>query len=192
MGDIDVTVLRLGIDAAARDHVQARMRSIAERGDTRTPAGLTAMLRDAISELRAARASWTHAAAQGGAPVPAAEAQRHFGEAVESAHARFGHQDVIRNVDGKLETHEATRLSTGGPSVVVVTLVVAARKELADVADVRSAGAMERALEELAALAPEDFVAMEVIWAPADPRDRPSLDEVERKHPELVRLERSA
>ncbi|NEU35659.1 DUF1517 domain-containing protein, partial [bacterium LRH843] len=63
---------------------------------------------------------------------------------------------------------------------------------LRDVVDVRDRAALELALDALAAVDPGDFVAMEVIWSPADPEERVPVETLEANHPELVRLAPSA
>jgi uncharacterized membrane protein len=187
--DIDVSVLQIGIHAAARALVQSKMREIAERGDTSRPDGLVEMLRETISVLRQAEESWTHAAAQNHSPMPAQEAEPKFALAAHRARSRFQHE-LIRAYAGDTATRTAPPIETpkDGDAVVVVTLVVAARVELADVSDVRDRAELERALAALSKLDPGDFVAMEVIWSPADERERMSAAQVEARYPELVRL----
>lgn len=187
--DIDVSVLMLGVDAAARATVQQAMREIAERGDSGSPAGLVRMLRQAIAVLRGADAAWTHAGAQNHRPMPAAEAEPAFALAAHTARARFQHE-VIRSADGTIARSDPPAIVAreGVRGVVVVTVVVAARVELADLLDVRDRGTLERALDALSAIDPRDFVAMEAIWSPADERELVSAEEIEARYPELVRL----
>jgi uncharacterized membrane protein len=192
--EIDVSVLMLGIDADARAEVQRAMDDIASRGDTGSPEGLVRMLREAIAVLRRVEGSWTHAAAENASPMPAEQAEARFVEATERARGRFDHE-VVRNYQGRtvrdpgpddLPEHPTE------PGVVVVTLVVAARRDLKDVADARDRDELTATLDALSALEPRDFVAMEVIWSPADDRDRASAEEIEAEYPELTRLSRGA
>ncbi len=185
---IDVSVLMLGIDSSARARVQAAMRDIAEKGDTSGPEGLVAMLREAIGVLRGAEDAWTHAGAEDHLPMRSDEAEAAFTKATHRARARFD-AELIRNADGKTTTAPAPDdLEQGEGGVVVVTLVVAARIELADVADVRNRVELDRALDALAAIGPADFVAMEVIWAPADEREHFGAEALEARYPELTGL----
>jgi uncharacterized membrane protein len=185
MDEIDVGVLKLGIDAAARDEVQAAMDEIARSGDTGGPEGLLRMLREAIAVIRGVEDAWSHGAVQSSAPMPPQEAEARFEAAAQDARGRFD-DEVIRASGGRVETRPGGPLSPSvDPSMVVVTFVVAARRELPDI-DVIDRGGFAFALDELAALRPEDFVALEVVWSPADPADRPSVTEVERNYPELV------
>lgn len=185
---IDVSVLMLGIDASARERVQGAMRAIAERGDTSRPEGLVRMLREALDVLRGAEDAWTHAGAQNHLPMPPSEAEATFVAAAHTARSRFQHE-LIRNYAGTTTTESAPAIARrAGDGVVVVTLVVAAKVELTDVADVRDRAALDRAMDALARIEPADFVAMEVIWSPADEREHVSADAIERRYPELVRL----
>ncbi len=186
---IDVSVLMLGIDARARARVQDAMREIAEKGDTSGPAGLVSMLREAIGVLRGAEDAWTHAGAQNHLPMEPGEAEPAFVLATHAARSRF-ERELIRNYAGTTTTAEAPPqlANDGSDGVVVVTLVVAARVELTDVADVRDRPALERAFDALSAIEPADFVAMEVIWSPADEREHVSAEAIEKRYPELVRL----
>jgi uncharacterized membrane protein len=190
--DIDVSVLMLGIHTRVRDVVQTRMREIAERGDTSRPDGLCAMLRETIAVLRSVEESWTHAAAENHLPMPAPQAEPKFRLAAHHARSRF-QTELIRAYAGGKATHPAAPITEPQPAegVVVVTLVVAARCELTDVANVRDKHELERALDALAALDPGDFVALEVIWSPADPNEIASREEIETNYPELVRLSMS-
>ena len=76
----------------------------------------------------------------------------------------------------------------GALALVVVTLVVAARRELRDLTDVRDAGQMRDALRDLNRLGPGDLVAMEVIWSPSVENDRMSTAELEALYPHLKKL----
>lgn len=186
---IDVSVVMLGLDADARREIQDAMDAIASSGDTATPAGLVQMLREAIAVLLGRRDAWTHAAAENHAPMPPEDAEAKFGLAAHRARARFEHE-LVRAHAGEVARPKAPPLppQPDVPGVVVVTLVVAARRVLRDVVDVRDRAALQLALDALAAIDPGDFVAMEVIWSPADPRERVPVETLEANHPELVRL----
>lgn len=187
--DIDVSVLMIGIAAGARAKVQGAMRAIAERGDSSRPEGLVRMLREAVEVLRGVEREWILAGAQNHLPMRPAEAEPKFALAAHTARARFEHE-VIRNYGGSTITEEAPEPQARSieDAVVVVTIVVASRAELTDVANVRDRGELDRALSALASIEPRDFVAMEVIWSPADERETVSAEKIAKKYPELVRI----
>ena len=78
-------------------------------------------------------------------------------------------------------------VSAGGTEFHAVTLVLAARRELANVPG-KDRTSLGLALDDLCAVTPEELVAMEVIWSPADPNDRMSLAGMEERYPELYAL----
>jgi len=123
-------------------------------------------------------------------PMPPAQAEAAFAKAARAARSRFEHE-LVRSAHGRITRKEAPAIAEreGVRGVVVVTIVVAARVELADVLDVRDRPRLERALDALSALDPRDFVALEVIWSPADEREQVTAEEIEARYPELVRLE---
>lgn len=184
---IDVAVLTLGIDARARGEIQRAMDELASTGDTSTPAGLVRMLREAVAVLRCVEASWTHAGVENASPMPPPEAEGRFGEAAHRARARFDHE-LVRNYGGETTRAEAPELAPSEtPGRVVVTLVLAARRELRDAAE-KDRASLSLALDDFSRVTPEEFVAIEVIWSPADPKDRMSLAAMEERYPELFRL----
>ncbi|MFK7985915.1 MAG: DUF1517 domain-containing protein [Sandaracinaceae bacterium] len=188
MDTIDVTALMLGIDREARPEVQRAMNDIAEMGDSGSPAGLVQMMREAIAVLRGVRRHWTHAGVENTRPMPEAKAEGRFAALTKKARRRF-EEETIRNKDGVITRGDASPLPPSDvPGVVVVTLVVAARQELLDVADVRDGAQLERAFDGLMGVGADDFVAMEVIWSPSDENDRATSAMVEAKYPELTRL----
>jgi uncharacterized membrane protein len=184
---VDLSVLYVALEDSAREAVQSALRSIASTGDSRNGEGRLEMLRSAIQLLRDERGHWTHAAARNASPMPQPQAKERFAAAAYAARTRFRHE-LIRNADGVITETAPPVLDGGGPGAVVVTLVVAARVELADVVDPSSSDQLDEALAALERLDPYQLVALEVIWTPADERERVPASEIEAKWPELRRL----
>ena len=84
---------------------------------------------------------------------------------------------------------ELSAKSREGPGVVLVTVVVAARRELTDVGREQNAHEVFDLLAELDALTADQLVAFEVIWSPAAEDDRMSTAELEALYPEVSRLD---
>jgi uncharacterized membrane protein len=100
--------------------------------------------------------------------------------------------DVVAAKDGSLRTANAPAMRPReheGQGVVVVTLVVAARREIPDVSRATDAHELRRLMRELGSLTPRDLVALEVIWSPAVDQDRMSTAELEALYPELRVIE---
>lgn len=186
---IDVQAIVLGLDAEARRGVQESMRAIAEQGDTNTRRGRWRMLREAIDVLLGVEASWTHGHAEGGARRAPVDAQRHFAEVAQRARSRFD-VEVIRNTGGAVLTRQAPEFpqNEGENGVVLVTMVVAARREIADVASASDRASLRAGLEAMRAIPEDELVAIEVVWSPAADGDRVSAAQLEKKHPEIRAL----
>ena len=186
---IDVQTLVLGLDAAARPAVQSAMRQLAENGDTQSKVGLAALLRNAIGTLLAHEACFTHAYAESTKPLAPDAARARFTEAAHRARARFT-VEVVRNADGTTTRREPPDLgpADGEPGVVIVTVVVARTTEIPDLVPHPDRAAVRAALDDIGRTGPDELVAMEVIWSPAEDRDRVSAAALEARHPEIRRL----
>ena len=182
---LDVGCVVVGLDHRARAAVQAAMRRLAETGDTRSKEGLSRMLAGAIDELLSVRASWTHGHAERSS-LPPADAQRVFGELAHRARSRFD-VEVIRAEQGSVLRQAAPALpDSDEPGVVLVTLLVASKHALA-ISSGDTRDALASALGALR-IGADALVAIEVVWSPAEERDRVSASAIERRHPEIRRL----
>jgi uncharacterized membrane protein len=187
MPDLHVTTLAIALDADARPAIQGRMRELAEEGDTKSAEGRARMLSDAIALLLDQQRAFTHAHWSALSAAPDA-ARAHFTKAATEARARFP-VEVIRNADGQV-THQAPPelKPTDAPGVVLVTMVVAQRVALAEPKSLDRTSLAE-GLRALAKTSAAELVAMEVIWSPAEDRDRVDAAELLAKHPEVRALE---
>jgi uncharacterized membrane protein len=184
----DVQTVAVALDADARKDIQARMKEIAEKGDTRTKAGLAAMLNEATGVLLAHEGAFSHAWIDQALAIAPAQAQARFGEAATRARQRFP-VEVIRNAYGQTTRQPAPKLAPSTePGVVIVTLVLATRARLAPIGLPLDRAAVRAAIAQAGKTTAENLVAMEVIWSPAEENDRVSVTKLEQKHPELERL----
>lgn len=186
---IDVQTLVVALEADARPAVQSAMRRLADTGDTRSPAGLATLLCEAVRVLLAHEPSFTHAWVESTSPLSPELARARFTEAAQRARARF-EVEVIRNADGTTTRRAPPELAPtdGEPGVVLVTLVLARTTEIPDLVPHPDRAALRAALEDVARTTPDALVAMEVIWSPAEDRDRVSAAALEKRHPEIRRL----
>lgn len=178
---VDVTVLRVALDARTRPFVQKELDRIAKAADVRTPDGLATTLREIALTLRRLRDGWVYGGAHNFAMTGKGAARMSFQEHASKARALF-RRELVRNDAGTVttgETREFPRRSEEGAGLVLVTLVVAARLELFTVGKVGDGDGLRQALEVLSSLTAQTLVAMEVIWMPADPEDRMSSVELE-------------
>jgi uncharacterized membrane protein len=187
---VDVTMVMLGLDWRARRFVQSELERIAKTADTSSRQGLVLALRQTALALRRCRDSWVYSGAFNAQPMLTNDAESLFHTQVEQARASFQHE-IVRNTDGKISGRSAPELvarTEEGEGFVVVTLVVASRSELYDLAYANNPEQLRAALEALSGVTSADLVAMEVVWSPADENDRMSSVELEAHYPNLHRL----
>ncbi len=190
-GGVDVTAIRLGLDWRARREVQARLDALARSGKTQSKQGLVELLHETVAVLERGRLSWLYADVVNYAPMSPTQARGIFEGIAFNARSRFK-EELVRAHGGAVSAQAATARtpkSHEGQGVVVVTLIVAARRELLDVHRDADANEVHRLLESLRTSSGADLVALEVVWSPADENDRMSTAELEARYPELARLD---
>ncbi len=177
----DVTAIRIVLDARARGAVQAALDRLGETAGTGSAAGRVQMLNEVAILLRRHRAAWVYGAVANHPLTTKDEARAAFHSHVATARATY-RDETIRNVDGKVtraDAHAVTA-SAEGPGLVMVSVMVAAERELVTVDRPGDGEALRRALEALSSLTPSSLVAVEVVWTPSEPADRMTSAEVER------------
>jgi len=187
---IDVALVQIALDARARAFVQTTLRNLGRTGDTLTALGRITLLKAAISALRSSRLAWIYAGSKSFDPMLPARAQAEFKRLADDARAGFQHE-LERAVDGKKTSTSAPEMRPAeheGEGAVLVTILVAARTSVRDVRAMR-ADELDATLVQLAAIAPSQLVALEVVWTPATENDRMSTDELEKHYPTLTKLE---
>lgn len=189
---VDISAIRLGIDWRARKEVQARLTQLAQSGQTSSPAGLANLLRETVLMLRRSELAWLYADVANYHPMSAASAEGIFRQLGMDARASFRHE-LVRNADGTMSQRDAPEMRAHaheGQGVVVITLIVAARREIIDIHSVDNADHLKRLLDDMVAVAnPHSLVAMEVVWSPAAENDRMSTAELEQNYPNLKKID---
>ncbi len=188
-GLVDVSMLQLAIDWRARRFVQAELAKLATSGDTTTPEGRARLLAATGQALASVKLAWLYAGARNFSPMPIERAQREFTQIANDVRATF-RQEIVRAAAGRVVTVEAVGVRAReheGPGVVLVSVVVAARREIFDVDATRSAS-IDALLASLSRLRADAIVAVSVVWTPAAEQDRMSTDELVQRHPSLVRI----
>lgn len=188
---IDVSALMLAIDWRSRRFVQEALLRMAQQGDTQSPAGLAKLARETALTLRRAESAWLYAGIVNSTPSDPVSAEALFRRVANDARSRFRHE-LIRSHEGTTQRRDETAVTAKaeeGEGLVVVTFVVAAKRTLLDIHDIRDADAIRTLLQQVIALDPWGLAAMEVIWSPAQESDRMSSAELEVLYPELRRLD---
>ncbi len=185
IGTTDVTVLRVAVDGRARKFVQGELMRIAKIADTKTDEGRATMLREVAMMLRKLRDAWVYGGAVNEPMTDIGSAKGVFDKHVDDARARF-REEVIRNADGTIQTRAASDYSPRGDEgigLILVSMVIAARRELFTVQRIGDGDGLRLALESASQLTPNNLVAIEIVWQPAEDNDRLSSMELEAKYP---------
>ncbi|MFT3698532.1 MAG: DUF1517 domain-containing protein [Kofleriaceae bacterium] len=186
VGDsIDVTVLRIAVDGRSRKFVQTELARIAKIADTATDQGRVTLVREVALMLRRLRDAWVY----GGAvnePMRAMGSQKDvFDRWVNDARARF-REETVRNEQG-VQTATApsqyTPRTDEGAGLILVSIIIAARRELFTVRQIGSGDDLRQALEGVGTLDTNNLVAVEIVWQPSEDADRMSSMELEAKYP---------
>lgn len=193
-GSVDVSSISLAIDWRSRAQLQKRLVELARTGDTKTAGGLASLLHETIAELRRVEHSWLYAGAVNAAPTNPGPAQQLFLSITNEMRSRFK-REIVRAHGGSVRTDEPGVLRAKrdeGQGVVVVTLVVAARGEIPDIARAQDANHLRQLMRALGAVGAQQLVALEVIWSPAAEDDRMSTVELEAIYPELRKIDEAS
>ena len=193
--NIDVSAIRIGIDWRARRVIQEALTRLAQSGDTSSKAGLARLLRETIVALQRTEIGWLYAHVSNYKPMSASAAEGIFRQLGMDARARF-REELVRNADGSTSGREASAIeaqSHEGEGVVVVTVIVAAHREIVDVDDIHDANEIKLLLGSMSGVAHSTtLAAIEVIWSPAAENDRMSTAELEQFYPEMEKIDETS
>jgi hypothetical protein len=170
-GNVDVSVLRIAIDGRASKFVQTELERITKQFESTSGEGRAKQLREVSLTLRRVRDAWLYGGAVNEPMRPLGNAKAAFAKHADDARLRF---------KGDLPPATAT-----GPSrsLILVTIVVAARGELATVTEIGAGDDLRRALETAGHRDPADLIALEVTWFPAEAGRTLSSIELEAAYP---------
>lgn len=187
---VDITEVRVALDARARVFLQRELMNQGRRADTRTRTGLVALLQVVVRALRASESAWVYAGAKNFHPMSSILAEATFRRLAGEARAKFTHELVRNDATGvrEGEGHGVVRSAEReGEGVVLVTLIVAASREIVDF-EATSVAEVRKVLDDLGRLGPGELVALEVSWMPADENERMSTATLEALHPDMKLL----
>lgn len=182
---VDVSVLRIAVDGRARKFIQTELEQIADTTDTATPEGRTAMLREVALLLRRVRDAWVFGGAVNEPMREIGASKSVFDRYVDDARSRF-REETIRNEQGTKTATAAssyTPRSDEGAGLILVSIIIAARRELFTVNRIGTGDDLRQALDSASQLATNNLVAIEIVWQPSEDDDRLSSMELEAKYP---------
>ena len=184
---MDVSALSVAVDADARRRLQAALDEAAAQGDTSTPRGRRTLLAQVARLLLAERDRWLYVGGRDASPDAPSPAEATFRHITTDLRSRFRHE-LLRNIEGRTEamaSPNVTPQAREGEGVCVISVAVAARRNLFDLGPAPDRQRFEQALQLFASLTEEDLVAFEVIWSPSKDEDRMSTAELEVLYPEM-------
>ncbi|NVB84627.1 MAG: DUF1517 domain-containing protein [Kofleriaceae bacterium] len=178
-GGVDVSVLRIAIDGRASKFVRTELARIMASIDGTSAQGRSKRLREVSVTLRRVRDSWIYGGAVNDPIRDHADARAAFAWHVDDARVRFTTAAVPLGNPRDPQT-----------TLILVTIVVAARGELATVGEIGAGEELRRALEAAAHREADDIVALEVVWVPEEDGRVLSSIQLEAQYPppELYRL----
>lgn len=187
---VDITEVRIALDARARTFLQRELMEQGRRADMRTPAGRLALLRIVVRALRQGEPAWIYAGAKNFHPMSSILAETSFKQLATDARAKFTHELLRKDASGMREGegHGVARSAEReGDGVVLVTLIAAASREIVDF-QATSRAEVQKVLADLDALTAQTLVALEVSWLPADEHELMSTATLEALHPDMKKL----
>ena len=162
--------VQLGLGRSARD-LQKRFESFAAEGDTSSEAGLANLLQQAALELLREKESIRYGAVEGGGPLSLTNAETKLNALALAERSRF-QVERVRGADGKVRRSDAAATTSDEVlEYLLVTILVATRRPLPALAELKDREDLEAVLSELGGVPPEGMLGLEVIWTPADPDD---------------------
>ena len=186
--NVDVSVVRIAVDARSREFLQAELAKIAQRGTSQSYE-LLASLQRVVRLLRKCDAAWIFGGSSNYHPMSPPVAEGVFRRHSQEARSKFS-AELVRNASGQTTTQASPGYKpreAEGEGVALITLVVAARREIRDFFGGRR-DEIHAVLEDLERLTPRELVALEVVWMPADPNDRMSSATLQTLDTTLVKL----
>jgi uncharacterized membrane protein len=193
LDDVDLSVLRIALDGRARPLVQSELARIAKTADTSTDEGRATMLHEVTRLVRRLRDAWVYGGAVNEAMRDLGGGKAVFDRHVDDARSRFREETIsnVGGVSGGATPSDYTPRSDEGAGLLLISLILAARRELFTVTSIGNGQDLSAALEAAGTLTADQLVAVEIVWQPAEDRDRLSSMELEAKYPrpELIPIQ---
>jgi uncharacterized membrane protein len=151
----DVSVLRIAIDGSAAKFVRSELARIDKLADASTAGGRLTRLREIGLMLRRVRDAWVYGGADNEPMRSVPESMAVFRTHADDARTRM--------------TKEVAPAGGTDQSLILISIVVVARGELATVSEIGAGEQLRRALEAASYRAADELLALDIIVAPADP-----------------------
>jgi len=185
-GPFEVRRLSFAFDWTQRATIQSRLEQLAGAHDMDSAEGMHRAATQARDLLLSCVPAAQYATFQRHRlDGPGAESQ--LARMTTDLRARFSEETV--NQAYRQQYGELRPRREEGEGLVVVSMLIGATHHLPELPGQLDRAAVEQALRSALPGAPDDLVALEVIWSPSDDADRMSSAELEQFYPELQRLD---
>ncbi|MFT3698535.1 MAG: DUF1517 domain-containing protein [Kofleriaceae bacterium] len=182
---VDVGAIRIAIDGRARKFVQTALRQISASTNTLDSTSRIVMLQKVSALLRQLRSAWVYGGFVNEKMGDMDREKPLFDKLVDDTRVKFM-RETVSNVDGTLSPadpgHDVPRPEEG-EGLILVSIILAAYKELYTVKKVGNGDDLRDALEAVQYLDETSLVAVQIIWQPSEENDRMSSIELEAKYP---------
>ncbi|MEM9771101.1 MAG: DUF1517 domain-containing protein [Cyanobacteria bacterium P01_D01_bin.73] len=193
---VSVAQVQVGLLAQARS-LQTDLDRMATTADTGTAAGRSQVLQEATLSLLRHPDCWVYGnaeseqvsleAAEVGFNRLSLEERSKFTQETLSNYNSTQSQRSLSALNGEsVEENSDSLLTTGTTNeYIVVTLLVAAERRLDFSSPITGETELRQALSSLGAIAPDDLVAVEILWSPQANGDVLSKDDILTHYPDL-------
>jgi uncharacterized membrane protein len=176
--------VQLGLGRSGRG-VQKRLEEFASSGDTSSETGLAELLRQTALELMREKDAIRYALVEPSGPFSLTNGESKMNGAAMAERSHY-QLERVRGAEGQVRRSNA--VATVGQEALeflVVTVLVATRVALGEIAKVDDRPGLDRALGALGAVPANALLGLEVIWTPADPDDSLTETDLMTTYPEL-------
>jgi uncharacterized membrane protein len=176
--------VQLGLGRSGRG-VQKRLEEFASTGDTSSEAGLAELLRQTALELMREKDAIRYALVEPSGPFSLTNGESKMNGAAMAERSRY-QLERVRGAEGQVRRSEAAAtVGREALEFLVVTVLVATRSPVGDIAAVDDRTALDRVLAGLGAVPANALLGLEVIWTPADPEDSLTETDLMTTYPDL-------
>ncbi len=181
---VDSSAVRVSFDAAGRAAFQRRFDEATRGAEARSKHGQVRVVRALTEVLEASEPSWRQVGVSNFHPMSSPVAEHHFRRLSQAARAEIEDDSVA------VEARAGEGEGDVGTGQAVLTLIVAARKELRDLHGVDSTTWLE-GLRALRSLTAQDLVALDIVWSPAADTRTWSPAQAARRYPAMRPVRRA-
>jgi uncharacterized membrane protein len=185
---VTVTQLQVALLSEARD-LQRDLETLASRSDLDTKPGLNRLLQETVLALLRSPEYWSHARVSSQTVRSRAQAAQVFEQLSVTERSKFSRETLV-NVGGQLQRQAYSGQPDADPAAyIVVTLIVGTADDSPLFSEpIHTASDLQAALRRMGGITPDYLLVYELLWAPQDPSDSLSYDQMLASYPDLMQI----